>query len=123
MADRDADESKERSYEDMRRYRRQTVRILVDYQTEKGVDCDYATTLGAGGMFLQTERALVPGTQIKVRFRLPGGENLHEVEGRVVWYSARPEPGRPVQPAGAGIKFVDQPAIAKLARELEDYEL
>jgi uncharacterized protein (TIGR02266 family) len=122
MADENADQNKERSYEDMRRYRRQTVRILVDYHTERGVECDYATTLGAGGMFLQTERPLVPGTPIKVRFRLPGGEDLHEVEGRVVWYSGAPEEGRPVQPAGAGVKFVDQPAIAKLARELEDYE-
>ena len=31
-----------------RRYRRQTVRVLVDYHSEHGARCDYATTLGAG---------------------------------------------------------------------------
>lgn len=113
----------ERSIEDTRRYRRQTLRILVDYQTQTGVGCDYATTLGAGGMFLETEGPLARGTTIKVRFRLPSSEDLHEIEGRVVWDSGAPESGRSVKPSGAGIKFVDQSAIAKLARELEDYEL
>jgi Tfp pilus assembly protein PilZ len=113
----------ERNNEDTRRYRRQTLRILVDHQTDSGVSCDYATTLGAGGMFLETEEALRPGMTIKVRFRLPTSEELHEIEGRVVWHSGTPEAGRPVKPAGAGIKFSDQTAIAKLARELEDYEL
>ncbi len=112
----------ERSDQDTRRHRRQTLRILVDYRTERGVGCDYATTLGAGGMFLQTDEPLTPGSIIKLRFRLPHGEELHETEGRVVWQNSPAAPGEPTRASGAGIKFTDRNAIAKLARELEDYE-
>jgi Tfp pilus assembly protein PilZ len=112
----------ERSDQDTRRYRRQTLRILVDYVWNGGVCCDYATTLGAGGMFLETEEALAPGDTLKARFRLPNGETLHEVEGRVVWCRESSATGR-VSAGGAGIKFSDQHAIQRLARELEDYDL
>ena len=59
-----------RTTQNTRRYRRQTLRVLVDYLTETGVCCDYATTLGAGGMFLETEEPLVVGSVIKARFKL-----------------------------------------------------
>lgn len=112
----------ERSTQDTRRYRRQTLRILVDYVWDKGVCCDYATTLGAGGMFLETEEELAPGDVLKVRFRLPKGEVLHEVEGRVVWRRESADRLR-ASTGGAGIRFTDQESIQSLARELEDYEL
>ena len=112
----------DRSKAEMRRYRRQTLRILVDYFTENGVACDYATTLGAGGMFLECDPPLEAGCRVKARFKLPGCEEYHEMEGHVVWRSGEPEPGRPNSPPGVGIKFTDQTAIANLARELESYE-
>ncbi len=112
----------ERSNADLRRHRRLTLRILVDYFTDSGVRCDYATTLGAGGMFLECEPPLETGTRVKARFKLPGGDDYHEVEGYVVWRSGAPVPGRPSQPPGVGLKFTDQSAIARLARELERYQ-
>lgn len=112
----------ERTNQDTRRYRRQTLRVLVDYRTDSGVSCDYATTLGAGGMFLQTDEPPAPGSAIKLRFRLPNGEDLHEIEGRVVWQRGPAAPGQEAHASGAGIKFTNQQAIVKLARELEDYE-
>lgn len=111
----------ERSNQDTRRYRRQTLRILVDYVCDKGVCCDYATTLGAGGMFLETQEDLSPGESLKARFRLPNGETLHEVEGKVVWRRESADPERSAT-GGAGVKFTNQEAINLLARELEDYE-
>jgi uncharacterized protein (TIGR02266 family) len=113
----------ERTNQDMRRYRRQTLRVMVDYVTERGVCCDYATTLGAGGMFLETEQPLQPGDSLKARFKLPDGEQIHEVEGRVVWCRAPGAAGSAEAGGGMGIKFVDQESVARLARELEDYEL
>jgi len=113
----------ERTTENTRRYRRQTLRIMVDYVTEWGVCCDYATTLGAGGMFIETDEPLTQGSVIKARFRLPRGEELHEVEGRVVWRRNPSQHGEAVSSGGAGIKFTDKLAISKLARELEDYEI
>jgi Tfp pilus assembly protein PilZ len=113
----------ERNNQDTRRYRRQTLRVLVDYLTEAGICCDYATTLGAGGMFLETDEPLTVGMTIKARFRLPRGEELHEVEGKVVWRRESTKSGEPTSAGGVGVKFTGQIAIAKLARELEDYEL
>ena len=68
-----------------RRFRRLTLRILVDYAAEGTMRCDYATTLGAGGLFIETDEPIDAGTRLKMRFRLPGGQDLHELEGRVVW--------------------------------------
>lgn len=112
----------QRTPKNTRKYRRMTVRILVDYQTENGIHCDYATTLGAGGMFLQTELALRRGDLVKVRFRVPGNEMLHEIQARVTWHhESKNEPGSPVRTPGVGLQFLDQQAINELARELEDY--
>ncbi|MBW2696276.1 MAG: PilZ domain-containing protein [Deltaproteobacteria bacterium] len=105
----------ERTTQDMRRYRRQTLRILVDYVTEKGI--------GAGGMFIESDEPLQAGDTLKARFKLPQGDQIHEVEGRVVWSRAPGTEGHADASGGMGIKFVDQESISRLARELEDYVL
>jgi uncharacterized protein (TIGR02266 family) len=103
-----------------RKHRRRTVRILVDYSSPAGVQCEYATTLGAGGLFIESEEPLPHGTPIKVRFRLPGGEGVHEIEGRVAWtHVPRSGEGGRRSP-GMGIEFTDAVATARLARQLED---
>ncbi len=112
----------QRTPKNTRKHRRVTVRILVDYQARAGIHCDYATTLGAGGMFLETEIAMSRGETVKVRFRIPGGEVLHELEARVTWYhAAKPGPNGTLRTPGVGLQFSDQSATATLARELEDY--
>jgi len=105
--------------EDTRRFRRRTVRVLVDYTSDRGVHCDYATTLGAGGLFLETEEDLPVGGSLKLRFRVPGGEALHEVEGRVVWTRVTKQ-GQTTAAPGVGVQFTNASAAAKLGRELED---
>jgi len=102
-----------------RRFRRLTVRLLVDFVAAGGLRCEYATTLGAGGLFIECEQPLPPGTALKVRFRLPGGEPLHEIEGRVCWVQA-PSADATRAP-GMGVAFTDAVAIATLARELERF--
>jgi uncharacterized protein (TIGR02266 family) len=103
-----------------RRFRRRTVRVLVDYQVAGSVRCEYATTLGAGGMFVETEEPLPPGTQLKTRFRLPGRDVLHEVQGRVAWTLPVESTAAPASRVpGMGVEFVDAVAAARLARELE----
>ena len=106
--------------ENTRRFRRQTVRILVDYHCHDGVRCDYATTLGAGGLFVATESPLAVRTVLKTRFRLAGDGTLHEVEGKVVW--TRSGEGERFQSPGMAIQFRDPVATAQLARELGDFE-
>ena len=110
-----------RTPKNTRKHRRATVRILVDYQARGAIHCDYATTLGAGGMFLQTEIEMQRGESVKVRFRVPGGECLHELEARGTWYhAAQQQPNGSLRMPGVGLQFVDPTATATLARELEE---
>ena len=110
-----------RTPKNTRKHRRLTVRILVDYQARGGIYCDYATTLGAGGMFLETDLVMNRGELVKVRFRVPGGETLHELEAGVSWYhAAKPQPNGEVRTPGVGLRFTDLSKTSLLARELED---
>ena len=100
-----------------RRYRRRTVRVLVEYVSHTGLCVEPATTLGAGGLFIETDTPLRERSALKMRFRLPGGRTTHEIEGRVVWRRRPRDPGE--YSPGMGIEFTDQTAAASLARELE----
>lgn len=107
--------------DDTRRFRRQGLRILVDYQCDGGLHCDYATSLSAGGLFIETETALPIGSQIKIRFRLPAGDTLHELEGRICWRNDNSGGGANQAP-GFGIAFTNSEDATGLARELEDLQ-
>jgi Tfp pilus assembly protein PilZ len=100
-----------------RRFRRMTVRILVDYVVDGVPRCEYATTLGAGGLFIESEDPALAGTLLKVRFRLSARGPLHEIESRVVW--CRPPTEAGASAPGMGLDFLDALASARLAHELE----
>ena len=103
-----------------RRFRRSTLRVLVDYEWNDSPRSDYATTLGAGGLFIETGTPLPEATRFTARFRLPGGDCLHEIEARVAWTRAIAKPAESVHAPGMGVEFVDSVAASRLARELED---
>jgi len=109
---------KQAKSEQRRRYRRRTVRVLVEYLSDAGLCCDLATTLGAGGMFIQTEEPLPADSTIKLSFQLPGGSQRHAFEGRVVWAN-RPRAGA-IGILGMGIEWTDPRASQRLAHEIED---
>jgi uncharacterized protein (TIGR02266 family) len=107
--------------ENRRRFRRRTLRLMVDYRGPDGIRCEYATTLGAGGLFIESHDPLPTGSLFKVRFRLPGAPRLHEIEARVVW--SQPGADRASgQAPGMGIAFLDAEATSELARALESLE-
>ena len=119
---RDSDPNSQRK-RPVRRCRRRTVRIEVVYQSrDDGPSREYATTLGAGGLFIESEQPLAKKTRIKLAFTLPGRNRRHEIEGRVVWATYPPKPGETPRTPGMGIQFSDRVAEALLARELEDWE-
>ena len=101
----------------VRRHRRLTLRVLVEYVSDVGPCCDPATTLGAGGLFLETDSPLRKGTTLKLRFCLPGSDETHDIEGRVAW-ARRADPTRG-HAGGMGIEFIDRVAKTRLARELD----
>jgi Tfp pilus assembly protein PilZ len=100
-----------------RRFRRRTVRVLVEYISNAGLCRDTATTLGAGGMFIETDQPLRTGSLLKLSFSLSAGGTRHEIEGQVVW--SRLPTALPAGSAGMGIEFTDRRAAADLASELE----
>lgn len=111
-----------RTHDDTRRFRRQGLRILVDYSCDGGLHCDYATSISAGGLFIETESTLPLESTVKLRLRLPNGGELHEIEGRVCWCNDISKDG-PQQAPGFGIAFASGEGSAALGRELEDLEL
>lgn len=100
-----------------RRFPRVTTRVLVDYVARGQLRRDYATTLGAGGLFVSTDEPLAAGEETRVRFRVPGVERLVEVTARVVWSRGPNDAGR--GDAGMGLAFTDAAVASKLARDLE----
>jgi len=94
-----------------------TVRIDVEYATPQGTGRAEATTLGAGGLFVATDRPLPAGTLLAVSFALPAGAQRHQIAGRVVW--CQTPGGEPGRTPGMGIAFKDPAAAGALAVELE----
>lgn len=111
-----------RTHDDTRRFRRQGLRVLVDYSCDGGVHCDYATSISAGGLFIETESMLPLESTVKLRFRLPNGGTLHEIEGRVCWANDTSIEGAQQAP-GFGIAFASGESSAALGREMEDLEV
>jgi uncharacterized protein (TIGR02266 family) len=98
-----------RSRPQRRRYRRLTLRVVVEYSSDAGLQTELATTLGAGGLFVATDAPLAETTRLKLRFKLPGATHRWELEGRVAWADA----------SGMGVEFVDRTAVGRLAAALE----
>jgi Tfp pilus assembly protein PilZ len=103
-----------------RRYRRRTVRITVEYLSDTGLHCERATTLGAGGLFIETESPVAAGSLLKLRFRLSETGVHHEIEGRVIW--SRGIGNYDAGNTGMGIEFLNRSAANALAVELENLD-
>lgn len=119
-----------------RRFRRRTVRVLVAFERKspaggtegEGLRRAYATTLGAGGLFVECEDPPEVGTELRVHFRLGLAQPEHALAGRVVWLQP-PEPrgpdeaddeaARPRRVPGMGVEFTEPEERSALARALE----
>ncbi len=102
-----------------RNFPRMTVRIRVVYHAAAEEFRDYATTLGAGGLFIETDTPPRPGTSLKLSFELREGGRAYEMEGRVTWVTGARE--RANSKPGFGVQFVDPVGVSMLARELEEF--
>ncbi len=103
-----------------RRYRRRTVRIAVEYLSGTDLRCERATTLGAGGLFIETDSPEAADSLLKLRFQLSETGAHYEIEGRVIWSKG----GRngDAGATGMGIEFLNRTADNALAFELDNLD-
>ena len=101
-----------------RRHRRQTLRVMVEYLSDSGPRRETATTLGAGGLFIDTDSPSPEGALLKLRFQLSPDGEIFELEGRVAW--ARLVTDGAAGTAGMGLEFTDRASVKKLGRELDN---
>ena len=81
--------------------------IGVSYRTGGTIAAALALNLSRGGIAIRTSSPLAPGTEVKLRFALPGSKRELETEGVVCWSNDR---------AGMAVRFTrmkpsDQTAI------------
>ena len=98
-----------------RRFRRMTVKVEVEIRSADRTCSSTATTLGAGGFFIEMDDPFLEHTPLILCFQLPGSEQMFEIQGRVVWSTP---PNSPDPSRGMGVAFTDRVAISALAREI-----
>ena len=108
---------------DLRKYKRHSVLIKVDYRDVDKFFSDFAENLSRGGMFISTPRPLKPGTSIVLEFSLPDSSIKVKTRGEVMWVRNKPKSHK--EKRGMGIKFQDldlksQKKIDELVKKLKN---
>ena len=99
----------------VRRYRRSSVRILVDYVIDGHPRSDHVVSLSAGGAFIETKDPQPAGARLRLRFRMPDLSEPLDVEGQVVWRNASDDPSDHQTPPGMAVRFDEPMSAAMLA--------
>jgi uncharacterized protein (TIGR02266 family) len=84
-----------------RRSERTELIVRVDYSTVDELFSEFTSDINDGGLFIETENPRPAGTEVAMRFSLPGRDEAVETVGRVV----RVITGDDAGPAGMGIEF------------------
>jgi nitrogen-specific signal transduction histidine kinase/DNA-binding NarL/FixJ family response regulator len=91
-----------------RRHPRRPVRLTVAYNHRDEGCTDVATDLGAGGLFLATDREMRPGERLWMAFQIGGPEDeMVRVPGEVVWRGSPGGDSLTRKGAGVGVRFLD----------------
>ena len=86
-----------------RRFDRAPLSLEVHYRTQGSFLVSYSVNLSKGGLFLETQDLLPVGTELTVRFAIPGAEQPVETMGKVMWVRrATSDDGLP---PGLGLQF------------------
>ena len=88
-----------------RQFARVPFSVEVEYRTQGNFLVAYSVNLSTGGMFVETTRPQPVGTQLSMRFSVPGVGVAH-IEGVVAW--VRHEASA-TEPIGMGIRFTTTP--------------
>jgi uncharacterized protein (TIGR02266 family) len=98
-----------------RRLPRVPLKLEVEYRTTGAFLVAYSVNLSTGGIFLETELPPDEGTELTLKFLVPGSE-LITIKGEVAW--TREESTGQLPPFGMGIRFV-QPAEEELGEIID----
>ena len=96
-----ADASSDAGTQDRRRSNRNALTVRIDYATVDEIFSEFTRDINEGGLFIETEKPHLPGTEVSMQFHLPGSDEIVETIGRVV----RVSPGGGGMPPGMGIEF------------------
>jgi type IV pilus assembly protein PilZ len=80
------------------------VQLLVDYRSDGNYLFDFCKDLGAGGVFIQTEKPLAHGSEIELTFTIPDSKETLHTKGKVIWVQNAIE-GRTDLCPGMGVQF------------------
>ena len=88
--------------DERRKSERLNLLVRVTYQSIDELFSEFAHNINEGGVFIESDNPMEPGASVALQFKLPGGDNLIEVDGVVVRTSRGETPG---ELAGMGIEF------------------
>ncbi len=77
--------------------------VAVEFRSPSSFLIAYSLNLSRGGIFVETQHPLEPGTPLDVAFRVPGAGEV-TLAGVVAWQR---EPSSPDGPPGVGVEFTD----------------
>lgn len=84
-----------------RRFGRSDLLVRVEYSTIDEIFSEFTRDINEGGLFIETEKPRPTGTEVAMRFNLPGNNAPLQTIGRVVWVRSASDQ----IPAGMGIEF------------------
>ena len=78
----------EATEDDRRRTGRAGVTVRVDYATVDEMFSEFTRDINEGGIFIETEKPHQAGTEVSMKFHLPGNNEVLRTIGRVVRVSS-----------------------------------
>lgn len=84
-----------------RRFNRTDLLVRIEYSTIDEIFSEFTRDINEGGLFIETETPRAAGTEVAMRFNLPGSNDPLQTVGRVAWVRSATTDA----PAGMGIEF------------------
>jgi type IV pilus assembly protein PilZ len=84
--------------------RRVPIQLLVDYKSGGNYLFDFCKDLGAGGVFIQTDKPLPAGSPIDLTFTIPDSKETLITKGTVIWVQGEVQERSDLTP-GMGVQF------------------
>lgn len=84
-----------------RRFNRTDLLVRIEYSTIDEIFSEFTRDINEGGLFIETEKPRPTGTEVAMRFNLPGSDDPLQTVGRVAWVRSAGTDA----PAGMGIEF------------------